>query len=121
MAPPRFPDFMSFFTGYVEARRGEVAPAKRLDGLVGVETPNRPIARFDHAGHTWGVDGDTHFEPLEIAARALQSERGRDPFIVSATKTGLKLVLRAELDALRLDRGARSASYLYAYAQAPRT
>lgn len=119
VAPPRSPDFLSFHRDFVQQRRAEVPPSQRLDGLVGVDTPDRPIAFFNHAGRMWGVDGDTHFEPLDLAASALLSDPGRDPFVLGETGTRWKLVLRDDLDALRVDRGARNAAYLYVYA--PRT
>lgn len=120
MSPPRFDTFDAFMRDFIAPRRLEVVGTERLDGLVTGMTAYRPIAWFDHAGHTWGVDGDTHFEPLEIAHKALRADPSSNPFEIGRTGTRLKLVLRADLDAERHDRGVRHAAYLYAYA-APKT
>ncbi len=105
---------------YVATRRVEVVGTERLDGLVTGMTADRPIARFDHAGHIWDVDGDTHFEPLEMAHKALMEDPKAEPFAIGRTGTRLKLVLRPDLEAARHDRGARNAAYLYVYAKAPK-
>jgi hypothetical protein len=102
---------------YVAARRREVTGTQRLDGLVTGVTADRPIARFDHGGYTWDVDGDTHFEPIEVAHAALRAEPASEPFEIGRTGTRLKLVLRPDLEALRHDRGTRNAAYLYVYAK----
>ncbi len=119
MSRPHFPSFGAFMREYVAARRAEVVGTERLDGLATGMTADRPIARFDYAGHTWDVDGDTHFEPLEVAHKAMTADPQAKPFDVSRTGTRLKLVLRPDLEALRKDRGVRRAAYLYAYAKAP--
>lgn len=113
---PRYPSFALLMDQFIPGIRESAAGAPRLDGLERVETPYRPIAQFDYAGRTWGIDGDTRFEPLDIAHRAVTDDPSAQPFLVQETKTQLKLVLRAELDILRKDRGSRGASYLYIYA-----
>ncbi len=120
MTPPRFDTFDSFMREFVAVQRREVEGTERLDGLVAGVTEYRPIAWFEHLGHTWGVDGDTHFEPLEIAHRALVADSADEPFVIGRTKTVLKLVLRGDLDESRHDRGVRNAAYLYAYAKQPK-
>lgn len=116
MPVAHFESFVSFFEEFVAPARVRAA-SLRLDGLSTGLTRHRPIARVDHLGHTWNVDGDTHFEPLEIAYRSLIRSPASEPFRIGRTKTRLKLVLRDDLDGLRHDRGTRNATYLYAYAK----
>lgn len=72
---------------------------RRLDGQT--SGGNRAtVATFNHDGRTWKVHADTHYEPMEIAARAIESGRVDDPFVVETTKAGVCLVLRDDLRAL---------------------
>lgn len=119
MSAPGYDSFLEFFLDFVLPTRAAGVASLRLDGLSTGPTPSRPIARFQHAGHVWGIDGDTHFEPLEIAHHALVEDSGSEPFCIRQTATRLKLVLRPDLDARRHDRSARNASYLYVYARRP--
>jgi hypothetical protein len=112
----RYLDFASLMDQFIPGVRDRAGGAPRLDGLERGETPYRPIARFDYGGRTWRLDGDTRFEPLDIAHRAVKEDPAAQPFLIRETKTQLKLVLRTELDLLRKDRGSRGASYLYIYA-----
>lgn len=113
---PRYPDFVSLMNEFIPSVRARAGNAPRLDGLERGETPYRRMAQFDYAGRTWGIDGDTRFEPLDVAHRAVVDDPSMEPFLVQEAKTQLKLVLRNELDILRKDRGSRGASYLYIYA-----
>ena len=113
---PRYPDFVTLMDEYIPSVRARAGNAPRLDGLERGETPYRRMAQFDYAGRTWGIDGDTRFEPLDIAHRAALDDPSMAPFLVQEAKTQFKLVLRNELDILRKDRGSRGASYLYIYA-----
>ncbi len=72
------------------------------------------MVAFHHGGRIWGADGDTRFEPLEIAYAAIQADPTADPFEVKVANKGkrLRLVLRPDLQATR---GTRSA-HLYMYA-----
>ncbi len=72
------------------------------------------MVAFHHGGRIWSADGDTRFEPLEIACAAIQADPTADPFEVKVTNKGkrLKLVLRPDLQGTR---GTRAA-HLYMYA-----
>ena len=116
--PPLTPHFMGLrdlVERLLPDLRRAAGSSPRLDGLTHGPTPHWKVATFDHAGFTWAVAGDTRFEPLEIAYRALVGDPLSEPFLVREVKTQMKLVLRSDLDALRQDRG-RGAAYLYIYA-----
>jgi hypothetical protein len=109
---PSYPHFLALMEDFVLPLKASLPPgAIRLDGLVGVETPHWRMAEFEFEGATWAVAGDTRFEPLEIALRAVRQDPGRAPFTVGLAKTQRKLELRPDLRAVQ---GGRAA-YLYVY------
>ena len=112
---PHFMSFRDLAEDLLPGLRRAAGSSPRLDGLTRGPTPHWRVATFDYVGFTWALAGDTRFEPLEIAYRALLADQSSEPFLVREAKTQMKLVLRPELDALRRDRG-RGAAYLYIYA-----
>jgi hypothetical protein len=85
---------------------------RRLDGAS--TGGNRQVfAFFQYRGKTWRVHSDTHFEPLLIAYRAVQSDPTFDPFEERPTAQGgtcLELVSE-----LRQQQSGRH-KHLYIYA-----
>ncbi len=112
--PVPYRDLSSFMEEFVLPLKERIAAPIRLDGLVGTPTGQWGMVAFHHGGRIWSADGDTRFEPLEIAYAAIQAAPTADPFEVKVTNKGkrLKLVLRPDLQATR---GTRAA-HLYMYA-----
>ncbi len=91
--------FLAFVVGVVRPMRAANPQHRRLDGRD--SGGNRtPVGTFRHKGRTWKVHADTHYEPLEIAARSVESATTSDPFVVETTKAGVCLVLRPDLRVL---------------------
>lgn len=101
--------FSTFMRDAVVLRQANPA-ARRLD--LEWSGGNRAIfGRFLHHGRRWKVHSDTHFEPLEIAHRAVRQDPGADPFDEEHTVSGKCLVL---VPALRARQAGRH-KHLYIY------
>jgi hypothetical protein len=90
------PSFAVFMRDVIGPLRASNPTHRRLDGndTGGNRTP---VGTFRHRGRTWKVHADSHFAPLEIAARALEEDGASDPFVEEHTAAGRCLVLRPDL------------------------
>lgn len=102
--------FRAFYEAVVQPLRKENPNHRRLDGWE--SGGNFEIAgRFFYADRVWVVHADTHYDPLELAYRAITGSPPRDPFVMAPRKTGLRLDLA---DDLQRSRGTRH-RHLYIY------
>lgn len=112
MAPLIYSSFETFYESVIQPLRAASLDHRRLDGQP--SGGNREVVgRFRHRGRQWKVHADTHYEPLEIAYRALTGSPPRDPFVPMPTKNGLRLDLA---DDLQRRRGTRH-RHLYVYSE----
>jgi hypothetical protein len=103
-------DFISFMRDCVLPHRAKHIGDIRLDGeLSGGK--RKAFGYFSYKGRDWKVDEDTHYEPLELAYKAFESDE--DPFVESTTTTGKGrcLSLTGEIRELQQSR----AKHLYIY------
>lgn len=101
------PSFGDFMEKSVLPQRARNPEAVRLDGRTSGGN-RRVFGRFWYGGELWRVNSDTHFEPLLLAYEGRDSE----PFVRTATASGMALELHPELQAARKTRHKN----LYIYA-----
>ena len=95
-----FNSFVEFMDAVVLPRRAEHPEHRRLDGQPSGSNQD-VVGRFQHAGSTWYLNADSHYEPLLLAYEAATAE-GSDPFVQQATRRGGKsLSLREDLQRRR--------------------
>ncbi len=105
-----YPSFEAFYAAVIQPLRAANPDHRRLDGQLSGGNFD-VVGRFRYQGREWKVHADTHYEPLDIAFRALTGSPPRDPFLCAPTKTGLRLDLAVDLQRRR---GTRH-RHLYVY------
>lgn len=105
-----YPSFQRFYEAVVLPLKTTNPEHRRLDGWDSGGN-FEVVGRFRYGGRQWRVHADTHYEPLELAYRALTESPPRHPFVIERTKNGERLDLA---DDLQRSRGTRF-RHLYVY------
>lgn len=93
-----FPGFQAVLEQVVLPRATQHPDWERLDGAVDV--PGRTVAKFDHEGATYSINGESRIAALVAALEWMRAHPGENPLVTQPHERGVtRLTLRPDIGA----------------------
>ncbi|MFC7734947.1 hypothetical protein ACFQX4_03675 [Roseomonas sp. GCM10028921] len=94
-----FPGFQAVLEQVVLPRATRYPDWERLDGAVDV--PGRTVAKFDHEGATYSINGESRVAALVAVLEWMRAHPGENPLVTQPHERGVtRLTLRPEITAV---------------------